>query len=181
MDWFRGRSARWYQPATYSKYHGYPPPPTKGGDFNNYIGVQTYLMTVVLLHEICHHTLGHTRAGAQRISALLQRNRLSEASSLSLANEIAADRCAASFSAKVGFIPSVGVAANLAVPIVMGNAASATHPISTDRIRQARIFDNAAIQTAVRLGMLKPEQAATAQTASEEFIAELEDYHRLYY
>lgn len=181
MDWFRGRSPRWYQPATYSKYHGYPPPPTKEGDFNNYIGVQTYLMTVVLLHEICHHTLGHTRAGAERISALLKENRQSDASKLSIANEIAADRCAAGFSAKIGFVPSVGVAATLAVPIVMGNAASATHPLSTDRIRQARIFDEAAIQAAVRRGMLKPDQAATARTASEAFIAELQDYHSRYY
>lgn len=181
MDWFRGRSPRWYQAATYSKYHGYPPPPTKEGDFNNYNGVQAYLMTVVLLHEICHHTLGHTRAGAERISTLIKENRQSEASSLSIANEIAADRCAADFSANIGFVPSVGIAANLAVPIVMGNAASPTHPISTDRIRQAKMFDEAAIQTAVRRGMLKPDQAATARTASEEFIAELEDYHRHYY
>lgn len=167
LDFHGNKVRRWYNPQRYAKHQNYPPAPTVGGTGVTWEGMQAYLITEVLLHEICHHSLGHTRA-------------TSKDSRSSIGNEIEADRCAARHSANIRLPPGLGLAANLSIAILMGDADTATHPISSNRIRKVAQFDRDAIDQLEARGTLKPDAAKQSREASDMFIKQLEEWRSIY-
>jgi hypothetical protein len=180
MDWFRGRSPRWYSATTYAAFQGYPPPPTDPGNIGTSMGLAALVMLPMLFHEICHHTLRHTTDGARQINALRQQGRSDELSALSIRNELTADRCAAELTIRAGGLPSYSMTAALALSIVMGDAPSATHPMSNERIVLARQYDREAIASAVDRGLFPANLAEPASRLSEVLFDQLADYHERY-
>lgn len=180
MDWFRNRSARWYDAATYASFKGDDAPPTAEKDMGGYSGMTNLLVMNMLFHEVCHNFQGHTLNGLQEAAKLRRRGRHAKAAALLIENEADADRCAAGLALKAGIPPGITLAATLAVSIVMGDSLNATHPMSRDRIERARLYDERALSSAADRGLFPRDLVQKAGAFSGELLRTFEKYHRLY-
>lgn len=180
MDWFRGRSPRWFSAPTYAGYKGYEAPPTTADKMSNYSGMTGLFVMNMLFHEVCHNFKGHTVDGLKQVAALRRQGQNAEAAALLIENEADADRCAAELALKTGSPPGLTMAATLAIPIVMGDAPTMTHPLSRDRIVQAQLYDERALSTAADRGLFPQEHVGKAHAVTSELLRVLEDYHRRY-
>ena len=142
LDWFGGKSPRWYNPAPYAQWAGYVASEYLPGDDMRYSGIVALTHGSMVLHEMCHHIEGHLDDPMLDLLGALDDAREAEQRK---ANELEADRCAAAIATRAGLPADLSALLNLSVAIVAGDAPSNTHPLSKERIEQAIGFRAAAL------------------------------------
>lgn len=145
----RPNGRRWYDPIIYMKGVGYPEITWSETEVAQMGGVGTHMTMAPVLHELCHHFLGHAR---ERGAAYPSREVVYQ-------QELDADRCAADHMLRIGANPQFGLLAILAVNYVTDDEAAIEHPVSRLRIALMREAGEAHGRRMVAEGVLTEEKA----------------------
>lgn len=143
VDWWSQRSPRWYDPQVYGDWAGLPVSNGDMGEDDRFGGIIILVSGNMMLHEMCHHLLGHV--DPPMITRFQQLDAAGR-KALSIANELAADRCSAERGVAAGIPPDLAILLNLSSSIVLGDRPSNTHPSALARFEQARSYTPRALE-----------------------------------